>query len=114
MSILIVDDDQDYRTFLKLALEEMGHSVIEADCGKRALEVLAEEDIDVLLLDLYMPEMGGDEVLARLPPGGPRVVLLTGAPVADVSAALSRQPHYYLPKGAGPDALALLLDSLHA
>ncbi len=112
--ILIVDDDADYRAFLRQVLEEMDYEVVEAPDGRTALELLEAEAFQVVLLDLFMPGMDGAEVLARLPPSGPRVVLLTGAPIQDVSSALSRKPHYYLPKGAGPEALSLMLHSLGA
>ncbi len=114
--VLIVDDDADWREFLKLCLEELGYETIEAANGQEALESMARQRCGVMLLDLNMPGMNGFEVLERMPRNGntPRVVFLTAAQAQDVGGALRTGPHYYLPKGANKDQLSLLLQSLHA
>ena len=65
-----------------------------------------------MLLDMRMPEMSGEEVLQQLPDDPPRVVCLTSAPAHELGPALQSGPHYYLPKSASRDQLALLLESL--
>jgi CheY-like chemotaxis protein len=110
--VLVVDDDADWREFLKLALEDLGYETREACDGEQALERLEDEDFEVVLLDLNMPGMGGEDVVARLPSDAPRIVFLTSAPVQDVVPALSSGAHYYLPKGASREQLELLLQSL--
>ncbi|ATB32465.1 response regulator [Melittangium boletus] len=112
--VLVVDDDADWREFLRLCLEELGYEAIEAANGQEALDSLARQRYGVMLLDLNMPGMNGLEVLERMPRGDPpRVVLLTAAAVQDVGGALRSGPHYYLPKGASRDQLSLLLQSLN-
>ncbi len=64
--ILIAEDDADLRLLLRLVLHRAGHQVTEARDGVEALEVLARETFDVLLLDNLMPRMSGLEVLASL------------------------------------------------
>jgi len=67
----------------------------------------------VMLLDMRMPGMSGEEVLRRLPAeNAPRVVVLTAARADEAGGALRTGPHYYLPKGATREELALLLESL--
>lgn len=111
--ILVVDDDPDWREYLKTCLEELGYDTVEAASGPEALESLSRgEDYSVMLLDLHMPEMSGEQVLERLPNGGPPVVFLTSAPVHEVGSALSQGAHYYLPKAATRDQLSLMLQSL--
>ncbi|QRK05284.1 response regulator [Archangium violaceum] len=114
--VLVVDDDADWREFLRLCLEDLGYEAIEAANGEEALESLARQRYGVMLLDLNMPGMNGFEVLERMPRNGntPRVVFLTGAAAQDVGSALRSGPHYYLPKGASRDQLSLLLQSLDA
>lgn len=114
--VLVVDDDADWREFLRLCLEELGYEAIEAANGHEALESLSRQRYGVMLLDLNMPGMDGFEVLERMPRNGstPRVVFLTGAAAQDVGSALRTGPHYYLPKGASRDQLSLLLQSLDA
>ncbi len=60
--ILIVDDEESYRNTLKLMLELSSFSVIEAGCGKEAIEKLIDKP-DAILLDLVLPDMYGIEVL---------------------------------------------------
>jgi len=110
--VLVVDDDADWREYLRLSLTELGYQVDEASTGLEALAALERSSYAVLLLDHYMPGMSGEEVVRRLPSPGPKVVLVTNARADDVSAALSSGPFYYLPKDASPEQLKLLLSSL--
>ena len=64
--ILVVDDDPMMRTLLRRQLEAEGQSVIEADGGEAALQVLAHTRPGLILLDLLMPGMTGFEFLAAL------------------------------------------------
>ena len=65
-NILVVDDLETNRTLLSRRLTREGHQVATAEGGRRALELMAGEDFDLVLLDLMMPDMNGFEVLARL------------------------------------------------
>jgi CheY-like chemotaxis protein len=112
--VLVVDDDPSWRHMLALELEELGYEPVQAADGEEALRLVEQVECSVMLLDLRMPGMDGHEVIARLPPGGPRVVILTAAGMDEVQAALHERPHYYLPKAAGRDELALMLQSLAA
>jgi len=112
--VLVVDDDASWRRMLALELEDLGYEPVEAADGATALRLLGEVDCSIILLDLRMPGLDGREVLARLPPGGPRVVLLTAAGMDEVQEALATSPHYYLPKAAGREELKLMLQSLAA
>jgi CheY-like chemotaxis protein len=62
---LIVEDDPDMRRWLHHALEREGWQVSEAVNGRKALAALAEQPVNVILLDLMMPEMDGFEFLAE-------------------------------------------------
>ena len=110
--VLVVDDDADWREYLRESLTELGYQVDEAASGKEALEALKRSSYEVLLLDHYMPGMTGEDVMRKLPAPGPRVVLVTNARADDVSRALSSGPFYYLPKDASQGQLQLLLSSL--
>jgi CheY-like chemotaxis protein len=114
--VLVVDDDADWREFLRLCLEDLGYEAIEASDGQEALDSLSREKYGVMLLDLNMPGMSGLEVVERMPRSNskPRIVFLTSAAAQDVGSALLSGPHYYLPKGASRDQLSLLLQSLNA
>jgi CheY-like chemotaxis protein len=80
--VLVVDDNDDARIVLADTLRMEGYQVFEAAGGREALEVLQHTDPSVVLLDLVMPGMSGEEVLATLRRSGRleklRVVVLTG------------------------------------
>jgi class 3 adenylate cyclase len=64
--ILVVDDNASNRDLLSRRLQRQGHTVLQAEDGLRALAVVAEEALDLVLLDLMMPGISGYEVLTRL------------------------------------------------
>jgi signal transduction histidine kinase len=64
--ILIVDDIADNRAILARRFQRRGFEVVEADSGARALELVAGEAFDAVLLDVMMPDMNGLEVLRRI------------------------------------------------
>lgn len=64
--ILVVDDESSIRRTLKDILEFEKHQVEVASNGQEALDTIADEDFDVVLLDIKMPEMDGIEVLERI------------------------------------------------
>src|SRR5439155_17130498 len=73
--VLVVDDDADWREFVSVSLSELGYQPLEAQDGEAALAVVEAERPAVMLLDLHMPGMNGEQVVARLPKdGGRRVV----------------------------------------
>ena len=80
--VLIVDDDDDTRAVLASTLREEGYEVFEAAGGSEALDWLERIEPSVVLLDLVMPGMSGEEVLDSLRRSGRletlRVIVLTG------------------------------------
>ncbi len=64
--ILVIDDDAFNRTLLGTSLEEHDYIVEMAEDGREGLEKLKAQDIDLVLLDLLMPEMDGFEVLRQM------------------------------------------------
>ena len=64
--LLVVDDNRVNRLLLGRTLEQQGHSVAFAADGRRALEMLAEERFDLVLLDVEMPELDGVAMLKQL------------------------------------------------
>jgi adenylate cyclase len=64
--ILVVDDNASNRDLLARRLERQGHTVLQAEDGSRALALVGEQALDLVLLDLMMPGISGYEVLTRL------------------------------------------------
>ena len=65
-SILIVDDDRDIIRFVNENLKQEGFSVFSADNGEEALEVLNNNDVQLAILDVMMPQMDGIELCRRI------------------------------------------------
>jgi two-component system response regulator VicR len=81
--ILVVDDDQDLSAVLADFAESMGVHVLRASNGQQALDLLDDHQPSVVLIDLFMPVMGGIELLRaikRSPTWGAiPCVIMTGA-----------------------------------
>ena len=63
--VLVVDDEEDVRNVVSRAVESAGMRVDTASNGLEALNILDDENIDLIILDLLMPEMDGFEFLAK-------------------------------------------------
>jgi CheY-like chemotaxis protein len=64
--VLVVDDNPDSVAIMRGILEGRGYDVAAAHSGTEALQFLKKEKVDVVLLDIMMPEMSGMEVLQRI------------------------------------------------
>jgi DNA-binding response OmpR family regulator len=64
--LLVVDDNATNRVILDRRLKSQGHEVFLAKNGTEALEMLAENDFDLVLLDILMPQVNGFDVLVRM------------------------------------------------
>jgi len=64
--ILIVDDEEVIRKFLRIHLVKLGYEVAEAADGVQALEQLEKEDFDLLICDILMPKKDGWEVIREM------------------------------------------------
>ena len=79
--VLVVDDEDAVRRFVARALQEAGYETLMADDGPTALAVAEKEaSIDILVTDLMMPQMNGDELARRMLHTRPglKVLYLTG------------------------------------
>jgi len=61
--VLIVDDEEVIRKFLRIHLDKLGYEVMEAADGEQAIEQLGKDDFDLLICDILMPKKDGWEVI---------------------------------------------------
>jgi adenylate cyclase len=106
-AILVVDDDQENRELLARRLTRDGHRVRMASGGAEALSILHTEPVDLVLLDVMMPDLDGPTVLARLKEDPERrhiPVLMISAldETAAVVRAIELGAEDYLPKPCDP------------
>jgi two-component system response regulator AtoC len=113
-SILLIDDDDTIRYFLPRDLEAEGYHVITADSGGAGLRTLEREAVDLVLLDIRLPDRSGVEVLQKIREQWPDqiVVMLTGEPDHDTAVrAMRLGARDYLTKGKPiREELLLVLD----
>lgn len=65
-NILIVDDLAEVRNHIRIVAENNGHTIFEAKNGLECIKIIKENNIDLLILDILMPEKGGIETLVEL------------------------------------------------
>jgi class 3 adenylate cyclase len=106
-AILVVDDDRENRELLARRLTRDGHRVRKASGGTEALSILHAEPVDLVLLDVMMPDLDGPTVLARIKQAPDRrhiPVLMISAldETASVVRAIELGAEDYLPKPCDP------------
>ena len=81
-TILVVEDSDDTRYFMRLALEDLGYLIVEAGDGKQAVDIAESERPDLILMDLSLPVMDGLAATKRIR-GSEK---LAGIPIIAVTA----------------------------
>ncbi len=106
--LLIVDDVLDNRAVLARRFQKRGFEIAEADGGRAALDLIASEPFDAVLLDIVMPDLDGIEVMRQLRERRPvPVILLTAkGSTADKAKGLDLGADDYVAKPFHPDELA--------
>jgi DNA-binding response OmpR family regulator len=112
--ILAVEDDERIRTAVKMALEDEGWIVEEAETGEDALEAFARQPTDVVLIDIMLPGVDGFEVCRSLRRTSdvPIVMVTARADTHDVVAGLEAGADDYLTKPFAPKELSARIRAL--
>jgi CheY-like chemotaxis protein len=107
-TILVVEDDEALRQALRQALETAGYTVREAATGEEGIETIKKTMPDLILLDLLMPRMSGQDMMHAVEelPGGIHipVIILTNVPMGETEIQqISRnRPTWYFVKSDWP------------
>jgi two-component system chemotaxis response regulator CheY len=117
-SVLVVDDSASMRGFIRRVLDMSGFdvgAVFEAGDGLEALAILEEGEIDVVLTDINMPRMNGEELMLHLKEDAdlsdvPVLVLSADSSEARVGRMMAAGARGYLPKPLSPERLRSELD----
>jgi PAS domain S-box-containing protein len=110
-TILVVEDEDAVRRFIKRALTAQGYRVLESRNGVEALRLLelAEQPLDLVMTDLIMPDMGGRELAVQVRAHRPALPVLYTSGYSEKAGESHEAPanaEYFLPKPFGPTELA--------
>ncbi len=114
-NILIVEDERAIRKFIKINLEREKFNVFEAETGEEAIEIGSQGNIDIVVLDLMLPGIGGYEVCKYLRDKFPElgIIMLTAkSQDMDKIMGLEYGADDYMTKPFNPKELILRIESL--
>jgi two-component system, OmpR family, phosphate regulon sensor histidine kinase PhoR len=113
IQVLIVDDEQNIRDGSERILSRVGFEVLKASTGVEALDILAQQDIPIVLLDLKMPGMDGMDVLSRIQGFDEPmlVIVITGFATVETAIEAMKQGAYdFIPKPFEPEQLRIVVN----
>lgn len=113
-AVLVVEDDRELREVVRRYLERAGHTVHSTGSGAEALSVLRAGGVELVILDLGLPDVDGLEVLAaaRADAAVPVVVLTARSQVEDRIDGLRRGADDYVTKPFSPTELVLRVEAV--
>lgn len=86
--ILVVDDDESLRRVIEYNISEEGYDVLACDSGKKAIETFKKNEIDLVITDLQMPEMGGIELIKQIRAIAPSAMVIVITAFGTVDTAV--------------------------
>ena len=113
-TILIVEDDASFRRILEYRLTEEGYKTTVAEDGKKALELFSEFRYQVVVTDLNLPEINGEEVLRQIKqqsPDTPVIILTAFGSIESAVEAMRLGAFHYLTKPVNGDELILTINN---
>ena len=111
-TILAVDDESIFRFLLETHLREAGFAPVTAADGKEALAILDRQQVDLVISDLVMPEMDGNQLIEQMKkrhPGIPIIVITAHGSVESAVEAMRLGAYDYLEKPYNPDDLKITI-----
>ncbi len=109
-TVLVVDDEQNMQTVMRMVLENAGHEVLIADSGESALAHAQNPNLDVVLTDLRMPGMGGEEFVIRCRqerPDVPVIIVTAHGTIRSAVKSIHDGAADYLTKPFEPEQLEI-------
>ncbi|RMD91540.1 MAG: sigma-54-dependent Fis family transcriptional regulator [Calditrichaeota bacterium] len=101
LTLLIADDDSNFRNIVTNRLVRRNYHVAIADCGDKAIELCRNHTFDIALIDLRLPDVNGMELIKKLKSIDEKlaIIIITGYPSVHTAVeAMSMGAHYYLTK----------------
>lgn len=109
-TVLVVDDEQNMQAVMRMILESAGHRVLMADSGETALKHVQNPNLDVVLSDLKMPGMGGEQFVIRCRkerPDVPVIIVTAHGTIRSAVKSIHDGAADYLTKPFEPEQLEI-------
>ncbi|HEY6873293.1 MAG TPA: sigma-54 dependent transcriptional regulator [Geobacteraceae bacterium] len=113
VKILLVDDEAPSREALGLLLKNAGYAIRGAGSGREAFELLAAASFDIVITDLFLPDLSGIDILQQAKSLSPamEVILITGHASAETAVRAMKEGAFdYITKPLNLDELRIILD----
>jgi len=113
MRILVVENDKSLAVFMCTLLEDWGHETMRCTRGKDAVRFFMTEPYDLVLMEVLLPDMKGEELISRLKDVSPdaRIVTMTGDNSREMESRIrERGILYYMVKPIETENLRTLLE----
>ena len=120
MKVLGIDDNEDINKYLKSVAQSEGHTFVQVNNGVDGLTKIRNEDFDLVLLDIAMPDFSGKDVLDALAKDGlikkQPIVLFTASSISDneINEMISMGVHSCIRKPAPVDTILDTLEKIIA
>jgi DNA-binding response OmpR family regulator len=114
-SVLVVEDEDSIRKFVKINLDRAGYNVLEAASGEEGLDIASKEHLDIVVLDVMLPGIDGFEVCKRLRTNYPHLgIIMLTAKSQDIDKIMGLEygTDDYMTKPFNPTELVLRVKSL--
>lgn len=87
-SVLIIDDEPEIRDIVQIFLKNEGYDVLEAEDGEQGLKLLQKEPVDLVILDVMMPRLGGIQTCLKIRENGNTPIIMLSAKNEDMDKIL--------------------------
>ena len=106
-TVLIIEDEKNIQTFVGKILKKQDYRVLYADCGKEGLNLIHSQCPDVIILDLGLPDMNGNDIIqeVRTWTSTPIIVISARSAEKEKVLALDQGADDYITKPFGPSEL---------
>lgn len=113
--ILIVDDEQEYQNVFAYILESNGYSVVTCSSGYDAINLIETTSIDLIITDLKMPQMDGNDLIKKIKKAQPELsimVMTAFGTIENAVQSIKEGAQGYFIKGSDPEVLLVEIDKL--
>jgi DNA-binding NtrC family response regulator len=115
INILLIDDEEPVREAMSLLLKSAGYRINSCGSGKSAFQLLANEQFDIVITDLFLPDVNGIDILKKVKELSPviEVILITGHASAETAVRAMKEGAFdYITKPLNFEELRVIIEKV--